>query len=213
VSNVDNEQPNISTVIDVYNTILFTWYTAYNTGNNTNNIYLGNRVLHYLCSIEKTCSINKIRQYSIQLVKEIEAVDNTKYQDISSIQVNDLSFNNLRTISKLSYIGILTLVYNILEKIENLQSDSLFISLRKCSFTSKGMIILSDETEQCESTILTTKILYSKYLNTWCKNNFTKVYDITKLKKSIDRVNKCKNISDIAGSCSDLLQEIQHTKY
>ncbi len=204
------KEPDIATLVYVYSTVLLTWSAV---NNKTDNTRINNKILHYLGNIEKTYSINKIRQYSIELVKEIETINTGKFPTNTFMEVNDLSFSSMSIIPRLSCVGLVMLVHNILDKVKDLNSEHLFISLRKCSIDSRGVIELTDNVESCKSTMLTTKILYSKYFNTWCKSNFTKVLSITKLKKSIDRVNKCKNISDIAGSCSDLLQEIQHTKY
>ena len=203
---ITNLEPDISVVIDVYSIVLSTWCAA---NNNDSTKILNDKVVQYLCYIQNIYDINKVRQHSIQLVREIQFINKVDRNLISFIPLNDLSMDNLSILYKLSYIGIVRLIYTILNKVKDLESTSLFINLRKCSISSEGLINISSETESCESTTLTAKILYSKYLNNWCKNNFSKVSIISKLKKSIDKTNRCKNIYDISDNCSSLLKELE----
>ena len=200
-----NTKLHYDVAIEIYYTMLERWYNISHYSLNTD---LNDKLLEIIPTTNKLMNINVIRQKSIKLVKYLEySIEKDKENEIANRHIISLSDTN--SIAKFDSTIILSILNTIVEYTNNVLNDCIyFVDLNTCYTDNKGNVAFTDDVKVCRSNVKVIKELYSIYLNTWCKTNFMKCNEIVKIKRSINSVNRAKDLRQLADISANLISEI-----
>lgn len=188
---------------------------------NTNNIKedYNDKMLQLIQVMKNTDNIYKIRDECIKLVKYIENIElgnrisNITYYSLINIASTYYSLSDVSALSKFTSLSLVQILTNVVYHIKYLKLSTLFINLDVSYITCIGELSISPNLVSCNCTVKTMKAVYSKYLNTWCKNNFMQYKEIEKIKRSIDISNRIQNLNELYNNCINLSSCLNYSTF
>lgn len=199
--------------ISISHKLLHTWYSIESNNIDKN---CNEKISKTIEIMETSNSINRIRNETVKLAKYIEKVNlGDRVSDITvfpSVEVKTTCFKLSDTylVSRLTAVALTGILGNIVEHTRYLNVSTTFIDLQTCYVAYSGELALSPNLKFTNCNIKSMKSVYSQYLNTWCKNNFTKCTEIKKIKKSIDVSNRSQDLNELYDNCINLLNALEH---